>query len=82
MREIVLWRWIFGLAFVPAAWLTWFFADAYPDEGIVSQAFSFIGVYLISLLVVTVLAGIAMAALDLAFNTWDFMLRLLGLRDE
>lgn len=79
MREIVAWRWIFGLAVFPAALLAWSGADALPDEGLFSRALI---LYPICVLAVWVLTFVAMWACVLALGTWDFTRRLLGLRGE
>lgn len=81
MRQIVFWRWIFGFAFVPAAYWTWSGWGSNGDYGLVSEAAGFIVYYLLGLLVVLLLGVVAILAWALACNTWDFILRLLGLRD-
>ena len=79
VREIALWRWVFGLA-LPLAALLARHVDS-PDAGFLALALSFVGAYPLGLLIVFVLSGIAMWALVLALDARDFLFRLPGLRD-
>ena len=74
-----MWRWIFGLAVIPAGTLAWL-VDG-PEAGLLVLAASFIGAYPLGLLASFTLFFIALVAWVLAHDAWDFMLRLLGLDD-
>lgn len=79
MSDLALWRWIFGLALVPAAGLMWL-SRSLPNGGLADLALGFAIAYLGSLLFTALLAGVALAAYTHALEAWDFMLRLLGIR--
>ena len=80
MREITFWRWVFGIALVPAAAWGRLSRDLYPDSGLLDLALSLIPAYVVSLFVVALLAGLALAVVDRAMDAWDFLQELLGLR--
>lgn len=79
VRDIVFWRWMFGLAVVPACLLAWSGTAVRPDEGFLNFALMF---YPFCLLLVIVLSLLAMSAWHFAIDAWDFTLRLIGLRDD
>lgn len=86
VREIVFWRWIFGLALALVALMVWsgFVVISYdPSLGAPVLAFVLeaLIVYGFSVLFVFVLAFLAMIVWDLACNAWDFFLDLIGLGD-
>lgn len=80
MREITLWRWVFGLALAPTAAVAWLLRDVYSDSGVLDLALSLIPAYLVSLLVSALFVGLALSAFSFALNAWDFLRELLGFR--
>lgn len=79
VRDIVFWRWMFGLAVVPACLLAWSGTAVGSEQGFLSLALMY---YPLCVLLVVVLAFLAMWAWLFAIEAWDFTLRLIGLRDD
>ncbi|MDE0126360.1 MAG: hypothetical protein OXN97_17470 [Bryobacterales bacterium] len=82
MREITLWRWVFGLALAPTIAWGRLSRDLYPESGFLDLGLSLIPAYIVSLLVVALLAGVALAAHVRVLEAWDFLRDLLGFRRE
>lgn len=79
MREIVIYRWIFGLALSLAGLYLWFFKVW--DEGFISVAFLFVLIYPLALLMVLLVCCFAFGVFKFVAAAWDFLLALLGLRE-
>lgn len=80
MREITLWRWVFGLALVltvPVFWFPVVTSDGDPILGLVAL---FVVIFLANLLVSMLVIGLALWAYEAAFRFASFMAELLGLR--
>ena len=80
MREIALWRWIFGLALVPTAGWAWLTRDLYPDGGPLDLPLSLLPAYAASLLIVGALALAWLALAGLVRDAVSFIRELLGFR--
>lgn len=79
MSDLTLWRWVFGLALLPAAGLAWL-TRSLPSGGLLDTALALVTAYLGSLLFTAILAGAALHVRAGASQAWDFMLRLIGFR--
>lgn len=79
MREIVIYRWIFGLALLLAVFLLWAFRAQ--DDGFIGLALAFVVAYPFALLVVSLVTAFAMWAFDFALDAWHLLLCVLGLRE-
>lgn len=79
MREVVFYRWIFGVALLLAGLLSW--STKSPDGGFLGLALALVVFYPFALLFVWLAGMFAMWAFYFALDAWDFLLRLLGLRE-
>lgn len=80
MREISFWRWIWGVAVVPAAAWVWLSRGLYPDAAWLGLPLSLVPAYASSLILVGALALAWLEVADLASGARDFIAELLGLR--
>lgn len=80
MREITVWRWIFGLALAPTVLLALLSVDTAMDASALESALVVVITYLASLLVTSLLAGLAIALTLFASRARHFIAELLGLR--
>ena len=81
MREITVWRWVFGLALVPAALLTVSDLDTAGEAGAVEWIIAFAIACLVGLVLSGLAVGIAVWTWLSASRARRFISELLDLRD-
>ena len=80
VRDITLWRWIFGLALVLTVPVFWFFVETSDGVPMLGSVALFVVFFLANLLVSMLVVGLALWAYEAAFRFAGFMAELPGLR--
>lgn len=80
VRDITLWRWVYGLALGLTVPVFWFLVEPSDGEPLLGWVAIVVVIFLFNLLMSTLLVGFALWAYDAVLDFASFMAELLGLR--